>query len=214
MSAASELHDTYGRIQEQIRDRLGEFERTWQMSGRRVFEEMAFCLCTPQSNAKSCFSAVTSLVSSQLLFSGTAPEIAEVLRTRVRFHNTKSRYIVNARELFSDRLGRLRIRAILNRHSAETTRNWLAANIPGLGYKEASHFLRNVGMGGNLAILDRHILRQLVIHGVIADIPSSLTATRYIELEERFRCFSRKLAIPMADLDLLFWFQETGEIFK
>jgi len=37
---------------------------------------------------------------------------------------------------------------------------WLVKNLTGLGYKEAGHFLRNIG-SGKIAILDRHILRNL-----------------------------------------------------
>jgi len=53
-------------------------------------------------------------------------------------------------------------------------REWLIRSIRGIGYKEASHFLRNIGLGENLAILDRHILKNLKFFGVIEEIPASL----------------------------------------
>lgn len=36
---------------------------------------------------------------------------------------------------------------------AKETREWLVGEISGMGYKEAGHFLRNIGMGENKTIL-------------------------------------------------------------
>jgi len=83
-----------------------------------------------------------------------------------------------------------------------------------LGLKEASHFLRNTGRGEDLAILDRHILRNLIRHGVLRRLPRTLTARRYLDIETRTERFSNEIGIPMSALDLLFWSRETGEIFK
>ena len=87
-------------------------------------------------------------------------------------------------------------------------------NIKGLGYKEASHFLRNIGRGEDLAILDRHILKNLALLGVIDEVPSSPTKRLYLEIEEKMAAFSRQTNIPMGHLDLLLWYKEAGEVFK
>jgi N-glycosylase/DNA lyase len=92
-------------------------------------------------------------------------------------------------------------------------RAWLVDHVKGLGWKEASHFLRNVGYRG-LAILDRHILKNLRHHRVISVLPGALTASRYMAIEEKFRRFAGEIDIPMDELDLLFWSRETGEILK
>ena len=84
----------------------------------------------------------------------------------------------------------------------------------GLGYKEASHFLRNIGVGLDLAILDRHIIKNLKRYGVIEEVPKSLTPKKYLEIEEKMKEFARRIDIPMPELDLLFWSMETGEVFK
>src|SRR5260370_42324176 len=93
-------------------------------------------------------------------------------------------------------------------------REWLIENGKGLGYKGASYFLRNIGLGEGFAILDRHILRNLNRLGVITEIPISITKKRYLEIEEKLRRFATEIGIPLADLDLLFWSRETGWIFK
>jgi N-glycosylase/DNA lyase len=136
---------------------------------------------------------------------------AETLNSRthyVRFHNTKTRRLKEAKERFPDILAALRSGA-----TPAEMRIWLVQNVKGLGWKESSHFLRNIGHR-DLAILDRHILRNLKRHGVIRTIPGALTPARYAEIERRFLRFAEALGIPMDELDLLFWSRETGQILK
>ncbi|MFN3910047.1 MAG: DNA lyase, partial [Candidatus Anstonellaceae archaeon] len=90
----------------------------------------------------------------------------------------------------------------------------LVKEIDGLGLKEASHFLRNIGMMKNLAILDRHILKCLKYYGVIKEIPKTLTKKNYLEIEKRMIEFSKKIKIEPAKIDLLFWSEQTGYVFK
>src|SRR3989344_2831258 len=92
-------------------------------------------------------------------------------------------------------------------------REWLVKNVKGISYKESAHFLRNVGYR-NLAILDRHILKNLVKYGGIKELPKTLTKKKYFEIENQFKEFSKKVNIPIDELDLLFWSMEAGEIFK
>ncbi len=140
--------------------------------------------------------------------------MAPRLRRRVRFHLNKARYLVEARRTFSLN-GSLRVRSrIRGLGPPETARQWLAENVLGLGYKEASHFLRNVGAATDLAILDRHLLRELVAFGFIEAVPASLSPARYLELEEDFRSLAEEVAIPLAELDILLWARATGEVFK
>ena len=93
-------------------------------------------------------------------------------------------------------------------------REWLVKNVSGLGYKEATHFLRNIGRNGGLAILDRHILRNLKRYGAIRSLPTSLSRKHYLSIERRFKTFADRIGIPIDELDLLFWSMETGEIRK
>ncbi len=201
-------------LKEKIDDRLAEFRRIWAEGGDRdLFAELAFCILTPQSRARTCWPAVERLRERDLLFAGGAEEIELELRN-VRFRERKAIYIVAARSQFT-RDGRLSIRPVLEGFSDPVVaREWLVENVRGLGYKEAGHFLRNVGLGEGLAILDRHILKNLVLLGVIDEIPASLTRKRYLEIERRMTDFSKTTAIPMGHLDLLLWSKETGEIFK
>lgn len=94
-------------------------------------------------------------------------------------------------------------------------RDWLARErrIKGLGYKEASHFLRNVGLAG-YAILDKHILRSLAELGIIDSPQPPTTRARYLETEQRMKSLARDLRIDFDELDLVLWSMRTGEVLK
>ena len=80
--------------------------------------------------------------------------------------------------------------------------------------KEANHLLRNLGFGRDIAILDRHILRNIAALGVIEEIPKSITEKNYYEIESKMREYSKISKITMDKLDLILWYKEAGEIFK
>lgn len=206
------LLSEYIKRKKAIKDRLLDFSGVWSQSEKRIFSELCFCICTPQSKAVYCDKAVSSLERSGKLFTGGEQEIRAGLKA-VRFPNNKSRYIVEARKLFFAS-GRIRIKDKIDDGDIFVTRDWIVKNVKGLGYKEASHFLRNIGFGKDLAILDVHILKNMKRYGVIKEIPECISKKCYFSLEEKVRGFSRKLRIPMAELDLLLWSMETGVIFK
>ena len=196
-----------------IQSRLRDFTQLGKTASEaHLFAELAFCLLTPQTSARRCDSAVKELVRTRLLFRGGVEPIARVLHRQVRFHNHKARYIVETRALLT-RNRKLRVRERLVGEPAEI-REWLLAEVPGFGLKEATHFMRNVGRSGDLAILDRHILRNMVRYGAMARMPASLSRRTYAIVERKFQTFAAELDLPPAALDLLLWSQGTGEIFK
>jgi len=209
-----EIQSLHKTLEDKIEARLRDFGRIWQEGSEEdLFAELAFCLLTPQSRARTCWPAVERLREKGLLFSGTPEEIPAELGG-VRFKERKAEYIATAREQFT-KDGQISIRPTLEGFSdPHKTRDWLVQNVKGLGYKEAGHFLRNIGLGEDLAILDRHILKNLVLLGVIDKIPKSLTKKRYLEIEKKMEDFSKRAKIPMGHLDMILWSKETGEIFK
>jgi N-glycosylase/DNA lyase len=207
------LQVLYQERKEAIQKRLAEFRQVMQWKDEEVFGELCFCLLTPQSSAKVCWAAVTALKQKTLLLKGQPAELEPYLRS-VRFSDSKAKYIVEARNMFSND-GKIQLKSrISSFYNPFELREWLVENVKGLGYKEASHFLRNIGLGEGFAILDRHILRNLNQLRVITEIPSTITKKRYLQIEEKLRRFATEIGIPMADLDLLFWSKETGWIFK
>jgi N-glycosylase/DNA lyase len=206
-----DLKDLYLPVKGTIEARLEEFNEIWEEgTDKDLFRELAFCLLTPQSRARTCWAAIERMVSKSMLTRCGPDKIREEL-VGVRFSHRKADYICEARGLFAARS----IRDVISGFSnPEKAREWLVENIKGLGYKEASHYLRNIGLGENLAILDRHILKNLKLMDVIDEIPTTLNKKNYLEIERKMRAFSEKTGIPMCHLDLLLWYKEAGEVFK
>ncbi len=200
------IKNEYSKYEVAIRQRLQEFA---SVPSDEYFYELIYCLLTPQSSAVNASKTVEKLRKEQFQRKDFSP--APILRNKlhyIRFHNTKAKHLTEAKSIFAE------IAAMLaNGHTNEEQRSWLVANVKGLGWKEASHFLRNIGRR-DMAILDRHILKNLKLHRVIKSIPETLTPKRYRNIERRFRRFGDSIGIPMDDLDLLFWARETGHILK
>lgn len=208
-----ELLNLYAQKKDEIEKSLSKFEKVGSMDGKRIFSELCFCLCTPQSKALQCWDAIESLNEDGMLLKAGDAEIESMLKG-VRFNKTKAKRIVKAREKFFSN-GSFKIKEILqNIEDDHDMRKWLVENVDGFGMKEASHFMRNVGRGQDVAILDRHILRNLHRYGILKKIPETVSEKKYLEIEQKMREFSLNLGIPLAELDILFWSKETGFIFK
>ncbi|MDO8535470.1 MAG: N-glycosylase/DNA lyase [Candidatus Omnitrophota bacterium] len=206
MTSPRELLKEYGRKKSDIRKRLREFEEVGRGNSEEIFTELCFCILTPQSNARQCDKAIQELKAKRLLFRSPAGAIRPILKGRSRFHNKKAGYLVMARRTFE--------RSMLSKGSVMDIRKKIVENIKGVGYKEASHFLRNIGLGSDIAILDRHILKNLKRYGVIDRVPSSISTKSYLNIEKEARSFAKSIGLGLGELDLLLWSRETGEIFK
>lgn len=208
------IRAAHGERATEIRARLAEFRDVWRAGDdARLWEEMVYCIFTAGASARMGMSSVEAV--RPLLRRGTEAELAGALTSKHRYPNSRAGYIVVTREyLTSDCRMRLRERLESFGDPAER-RDWLARErgIKGLGYKESSHFLRNVGYGG-YAILDKHICRSLAELGVAASPEPPSTRSRYLALEEAMRRFAREAAIDFDELDLVLWSMKTGEILK
>jgi len=204
----------YDEQKEAIETRLQDFRNVWAHgSNKDIHVELSFCVLTPQSKAKSAWAAITAIRDNGLLFNGTPEQIAPFLRS-VRFLNNKSRFLVVLREQMTNNGEIVTKDFFAAMKEPLAMRDWIVNNIKGMSYKEAGHFIRNVGFGDDIAILDRHILKNLLRLGAIDEIPASLTPRLYLEIEDKMREFCKNAQIPMASLDLLLWCMEAGEIFK
>ncbi len=207
-----DIREIYEEIKPVIESRIEEFEGVWEEGDKRVFDEMVFCLFTPQSKAKVCWDTVQNLKENDLLLEGDEEKISNEIN-RVRFRNNKANYLTKAREKFIDNDVSIKEK-LSGFDDQKEARKWIVDNVKGLGYKEASHFLRNIGKGHDLAILDRHIIKNLVELEVIDEEPSTLTKKRYLRIEEKMKGFSEEVGIPLGHLDLVLWYKETDEVFK
>jgi N-glycosylase/DNA lyase len=150
-----------------------------------------------------------------ILADGTQEQLAKALSGVHRYPNARARYIAESRE-FLRSTHRFEIRSVLDSFNCPLERrDWLVREkgIKGLGYKEASHFLRNIGFRG-YAILDKHVLRCLCELKIIDDPKPPNTRSRYLTVELQLRELSDKLEIGFDEMDLVLWSMKTGEILK
>jgi N-glycosylase/DNA lyase len=207
---------THAARRKEIRARLREFRQLWRTgSDTRLWEELVYCIFTAGASAKMGFSAVAAV--RPLLKDGTREAMTRALTRRpaYRFHNVRPEYVVTTRDYLQESFSmRLRDRLKSLRDPFER-RDWLAREprIKGLGYKEASHFLRNVGFRG-YGILDKHIVRCLSELGVIDSPRPPTKRGHYLETEARMRQFADRVGIDFDELDLVLWSMKTGEVLK
>src|SRR5688500_2684510 len=152
-----------------------------------------------------------------LLLDGEAGVMTRALTEAVAylFPVARTQYIVVTRNYFRAEFGmklRRRLRSFSNPFER---RDWLAQEkqVKGLGYKEASHFLRNIGVKGH-AILDKHVMRCLCEVGVVDAPKPPSTRARYLAVEQELIRFAREIKVDFDELDLVLWSMKTGEILK
>jgi N-glycosylase/DNA lyase len=200
----------------EIRIRLAEFDDVWRNgSDARLWEELVFCIFTAGASARMGLRSVEAVRS--LLIEGEAEQMTQALKAAGahRFPVARPGYVVVTRDYLRRHCG-MRLRESLVAFSDPIARrDWLAREpeVKGLGYKEASHFLRNVGLKG-YAILDKHVLRCMSDLGVVESPRPPTTRNGYLAIEDKLRRFSCDLGIDFDELDLVLWSLKTGEILK
>lgn len=206
MKLPAVLLDKYYELKPSILNRLNDFA---QVDESDYFYEFCYCICTPQSKALNASIVVDELKKFDFLYNDFNPvSILRNPKNYIRFHNKKSERLIYTKKIFPY------INDLISAEfSPETKRELLADNFNGFGMKEASHFLRNIGYK-NLAILDRHILKNLTYCKVFNEIPRIKNKKHYLEIEDCFKNFAKAVQISIDELDLLFWSYETGIILK
>lgn len=189
-----------------IDKRINEFKEAGTGSNNEVFKELCFCLLTANYNAEKSIHIQNNLNDGFL--SLLEADLVDMLKKfGHRFPNARAKFILESRKYINS------IKDILSSFASDKeAREWLVENVKGLGYKEASHFLRNIGYE-NCAIIDFHIIDLLVRYNLI-EKPKSLTKAKYIEIENLLREIASKANLNLAELDLYLWFTETGKVLK
>ncbi len=195
-----------GKVKNLVDSRLREFKEIGNGSSDEIFEELCFCILTANFNAERSLKIQRQIGDGFLSFPKS--DLAEKLRELGhRFPNTRARYIVDARKHKNS------LKDIVKMFNDDNElREWLVKNVKGIGYKEASHFLRNIGYI-SFAIIDFHIIDVLTKHNIIKK-PKVLTKRKYLEIENLLREIAGKSNVNLAELDLYLWYMETGKTLK
>ncbi len=210
------IRATHRARKKEIRRRLDEFREVWRKgSDARLWEELVFCIFTAGASARMGLRAVEAI--RPFLMDGKREDMTLALQRAGahRFPVERPGYIVVTRSYLREHCDMALRKKLQSFADPIERRDWLAQEkqVKGLGYKEASHFLRNVGLGG-YAILDKHVMSCLTDLKVVDTAKPPGNRTRYLETEERLRFFARDIGIDFDELDLVLWSMKTGEVLK
>lgn len=206
-----ELKIIYENIKGDVERKLLEIEKnSISLSKEDVFKELCFCILVANNNLEKTLNIWEKLGDD--LIELPKNKLSKKLKSLgYRFYNKRAEYIIEARKR-ADELNK-----VIKINSPEEIREWLVENIKGIGWKEASHFLRNLGYK-NFAILDRHVLRILEKNYIIEEIPKSLTKRKYLEIEGKLKNLSEKLSkilkkrLTLAELDFILFYFDAKKI--
>lgn len=189
-----------------VAKRMLDFEQMYLQGNSEWFGEMCFCLLTANTSAQMGLKMQKALSYEDLAFLPQEQLAKKMNSLRCRFYNRRSEFISLARE-------HLDIKDKVKKFSDEfEAREWLAENINGLGLKESSHFLRNVGYK-NVAILDKHVINLMLEHGLL-EIPKKPVGKHYFLAEKKLARVCEKTGLCQGELDLYLWFMKTGKVMK
>ena len=211
-----DIRATHKARRGEIRARLEQFRDVWRGgSDEQLWEELVFCIFTAGASARMGLRAIEAI--RPLLSNGKREDMTLALRTAGahRFPVERPGYIVVTRNYLREHCGMALRKQLASFADPLARRDWLAREkqIKGLGYKESSHFLRNIGLMGH-AILDKHVMSCLLDLKVVESAKPPATRARYLETEERLRSFAREIRIDFDELDLVLWSMKTGEVLK
>lgn len=218
---------------ELLKNVINEYNRIYQgkkISWKNMDEDdlwYELCLCVLSSNvqfetAKSAFDHLKKkrlLERNHLFFNKEASRIISKELSRpiflprrkdgtlrkYRFFVTKSNQITKAfRIIYEEECS---IKSILTRFASEyDARDFLANRISGLGLKQSSLFLRNIGYASHLAIIDTHVINFMVeVELFRSRLVPPISARQYRNAERKLQAFAKKIKTDLSLLDFAIW---------
>ena len=193
------------KISNVINSRINEFKDLNKESNEDLFKEICFCILTANFSAERSIKIHDEL--NECFLKETEKDLSKKLKEYGhRFPNTRANYISESLKCKND------LSKVIKFHDKNQIRDWVVKNVKGLGYKESSHFLRNIGFD-DYAIIDFHIIDLLEDYNIIVR-PKTLSKKKYIEIEDKLRKIANETNMTLAELDLYLWYMETGKILK
>jgi N-glycosylase/DNA lyase len=176
-----EIRKVKERIEPEVIKRLEEFNSINKKGNDEWFLEICFCILAANTSSKMASRVTEAIPVSEFLKLPLKKLQLRMHKESCRFYNRRAEFIYEARKF-------AKIKDILSKFpNSFEKRDFLADNIKGVSFKEASHFLRNTGHY-DVAILDKHVKNVLFESGLISKdlAEKNLTKTRYLEIESIF----------------------------
>lgn len=202
-----------------------DLRKTWvELSEKQLWEELCICILSSNVPYDLALSAFYHLCENQFLDvyriidnPNATQKICFELSKRIyepkrkddtfrkyRFPNVRGSNIVKAAvTLYRENNGLIEL--LKSFRSEKEARSYLSENVSGIGLKEASHFLRNVGYSESLAIIDTHVISFLTEIGELSDEVTTVTPAVYMKLEETLTDLCNTFGLNMSIFDMAIW---------
>lgn len=218
---AERLREAVVCIAADIKARVEEHPQTTALSDRQLWLELTCCVLSSQVPYDSAKAAALRIDESGVLRrhkphkrETLKRELAELLSKpfllggrvrRYRFPNIRASQIATAFYVVRNEWGSLGKLLSCN-SNARIVRSWLVANLPGVGPKQASMFLRNAAGSLDLAILDRHVLHYMrAVNLCAVEISQVATISRYERYEVELQRHAQTFGHAVGLLDWAIW---------
>ncbi|WP_027579792.1 hypothetical protein [Bradyrhizobium sp. Ai1a-2] len=185
---------------------------------RLLWKELSCCLLSSQVPYELATAAAEAIHRSGVLLDPsvevekTAEKIQLILRCPLevagrsrsyRFHVTKSNQLARTCHAVRNEAKSLQ-RLMDGFDSAAAARSWFLQRAPGMGPKQASMFLRNIGYTYQLAVLDRHVLNYMAALKIeTAEGPGGVKW--YYRCEHSLSRHAEAIGYPVGLLDWAIW---------
>ena len=201
-----EIERTRNEIGSAVNERLKKFEKNRDLDEEEIFLELCFCILVANNSIERVQEAWKRIGRGFLRL--PPRELGKRLKEcGVRFYNRRAEFIVDARKKRAEL-----VKIIREKRDENNIREWLVKNVKGIGWKEASHFLRNLGFK-NFALLDRHVLKILKAYGIVEEIDSGgLSKGRYMSIEKTLRSIAAELNMSLAELDMYLFYLDAKRV--
>ncbi|MHB1470225.1 MAG: N-glycosylase/DNA lyase [Thermoplasmataceae archaeon] len=189
-----------------VENRKQDFIRAGKSSPEVIYGELCFCILTANTSAEMGIRTQEIIGLEGFLNFDEETMKKRLKEARYRFYNVRSKFLVQSRWIVDE------LPHIIAMKDRIEARDYLVNNLKGIGYKEASHFLRNVGVF-DFSILDKHILNM-----IRKEHPERkfLVGSRknYLETEKTILEFADSISLEPGILDLYLWKIATGKLLK
>jgi N-glycosylase/DNA lyase len=120
-----------------------------------------------------------------------------------RFPKARTQQLAKARDAIAERSLSERLFEI---YDPKILRQQLVKDISGLGPKQASMFLRNIGRSYDLAIIDTHVLRFMNVKNLLCRKNINISTVKAYERAERIVVnYAEELGYPVGYMDWAIW---------
>lgn len=183
----------------------------WELSSCILSSQVTYALATAFSDAIDAERILfrthhdTEVLTKRLYGVLSTPRVVEGRLRSYRFPVARARHLAAARAIITAEKCSLR-ELVDSFRSVTEARVWMVKHIPGIGPKQASMFLRNIGVSYDLAILDRHVLNYMSKLGIYSGSSHFISGlSQYYRHEGALREHAKGMDCPVGLLDWAIW---------